>query len=218
MEAGTEGRVGRAPNRLRQPVVVFQSALPPGSPERLGLMAPSVSRNLPPTSPTPGAAAGGRLGEYLDRVSPEVVAATYWFTPATKPDRQLVTIRFTGRGLDVAGRAGPRDQFVHDQRIADVLAGSGPVAVTAKIRDVNPGEWEVRAKMLTAGARAGSGRSRKPGPSSAPQPVFPGAWSWWRSVGWGASGRAAAVGGPRHRGRRRGSSSRGGRHPGRASR
>lgn len=116
----------------------------------------------------------------MERLSPEVVAATYWFTPAAKPTRQSVTLRFTGRRLDVTGRAGPRDQFVHDERVADVLAGSGPVSVTAKVRDVHPGEWEVRAKMLPASPRRESGRGRMRGPSSAPQPVFPAAWSWWR--------------------------------------
>lgn len=134
-----------------------------------------------PSSPaTEAAMPGGRLSELVERLSPEVVAVTYWFTPAASPATQTVTLRFTGRRVGITGRAGPGDQFVHDEQVADVLAGSGPVAVTAKIRSVNPGEWEVRAKMLPAGRRVGAARGRKSPAASAPQPVHRAAWSWWR--------------------------------------
>lgn len=125
-----------------------------------------------PASSTEQSGSIPRLQGYLDRASPEVVAVTYWFMPAAKPTRQSVTLRFTGRRLGVTGRARPGDQFVHDQTINDVVAGSGPVAVTAKVRGMHAGEWEVRAKMLPAGPRDGAGRG--------PQPVYPAAWSWRR--------------------------------------
>lgn len=129
-------------------------------------------------------ATGGRLQEYLSRVSPEVVAVTYWFLPAAKPQRQTVTIRFTGHRVDVAGRAGPGDQFVRDVTVADIVAGSGPVSVTAKIGDVNAGEWQVNAKMLPSSRphERARGQRKSPQLASAPQPVYRAAWSWrrWR--------------------------------------
>lgn len=109
---------------------------------------------------------------------------TYWFVPPDRPQRQTVTIRFTGHRVDVVGRAGPRDQFVRDMTVADIVACSGPVSVTAKIGDVNPGEWQVSAKMLPSSRPHDRGRGQRKGApvSTAPQPVYPAKWSWrrWR--------------------------------------
>jgi phosphatidylglycerol:prolipoprotein diacylglycerol transferase len=121
-----------------------------------------------------------RLDELVARVSPEVLPVTYWFIPAAAPQRQSVTLRFTGRRVGVPGCPGPRDQFVHDQRISEVIAGSGPVAVTAKIRGVNVGEWDVRVKMVAPGRRDRSASGTRSNPVAAPQPVHPAEWSWWR--------------------------------------
>lgn len=125
---------------------------------------------------------GGRLQDYLNRVSPEVVAVTYWFTPPAKPQRQTVTIRFTGHRVDVTGKAGPGDQFSRDITVSDILGGSGPVSVTAKIAEVNPGEWQVSAKMLPGSRRDDRSRGQRKAPPAAPQPVYRAAWSWrrWR--------------------------------------
>ena len=119
------------------------------------------------------AVAGGRLNGFVERASAEVVGVTYWFTPATAPVHQSVTLRFTGRRLDIDGSPSPRDQFVHDELVSDILAGSGPVAVTAKIGDVNSGQWDVRAKMLPAGRPVRPGRGRKAESVPGPLPVYP---------------------------------------------
>ena len=128
------------------------------------------------------AVAGGRLNGFVERASAEVVGVTYWFTPAPAPVHQSVTLRFTGRRLDIDGSPSPRDQFVHDELVSDILAGSGPVAVTAKIGDVNSGQWDVRAKMLPAGRPVRPGRGRKAESVPGPLPVYPASWSWrhWR--------------------------------------
>lgn len=148
----------------------------PSVPTSLGVAADALD-GVPETAP-------GALQAYLARVSPEVVAMTYWFDPAPEPPRQSVTIRFSGRRLGVS-RPQSGDQFVHDETMNDVVAGSGPVAVTVKIRDINPGEWTVDAHPLPrhagpstdAPVRGGRRRTREPDLL-----LRPARWSWrhWR--------------------------------------
>lgn len=177
-------RTARKPRPARRPVgspvgPTSWKGVPagvPSVPASLGVAADALDR-----SPEP--AAGG-LQAYLARVSPEVVAMTYWFNPAPEPLRQSVTIRFSGRRLGVS-RPQPGDQFVHDEIMNHVVVGSGPVAVTVKIRDVNPGDWTVDAHLLSrqvgpapdAPVRGGRRRGRAPD-----LPLRPARWSWrhWR--------------------------------------
>jgi phosphatidylglycerol---prolipoprotein diacylglyceryl transferase len=48
----------------------------------------------------------------------------------------------------VKGRLLPGDRFVQDETIEEVVPGSGPISLTARIRDVNAGSWAVTAHML----------------------------------------------------------------------
>lgn len=40
------------------------------------------------------------------------------------------------------------DKFVQDETIEDVVSGSGPISLTARVRGINPGEWVVTAHVL----------------------------------------------------------------------
>jgi len=126
--------------------------------------------------------ADGRVEAYLARVTPEVVAVTVAVVPAPQPARQSVTIRFSGRRLGVGGKAGPGDRFVQDETVDDILAGGGPVAITAKVSGVNPGEWEVSATLRPISGAERVSRARAAPRSAAPQHVYSAAWSWrrWR--------------------------------------
>lgn len=108
----------------------------------------------------------------------EIVAVTYAFTPAPEPAVQAVRIRLSGHRQGVSGRPRSGDRFTAEETVEDVVAGSGPVAVTARVRGVNPGEWRVTAKMVEA---TGLGRHGSPEPIPKPQ-VLPVRWSWrrWR--------------------------------------
>lgn len=126
------------------------------------------------------AGSAGPLDSYVKRIAPEVVAVTYWFDPLPTPPVQSFTVRVTGRRVDVVGRPAPGDAFTHDEPCTGVVAGSGPVAVTVKVRDVNPGEWTVDGRLLPVagrvlGSRGGAMRTRQ-----GSVPVFPADWSWWR--------------------------------------
>lgn len=125
---------------------------------------------------------GRALQSYLERTAPEVVSATYWFEPLPDPPLQAVTIRFSGRRIGPTGRPKPGDRFVHDETVDGIAAGCGPVAVTATVHNVNPGDWTVEARILSCTAAepepAGNGRARR----QPLAPTYPARWSWrrWR--------------------------------------
>ncbi len=70
----------------------------------------------------------------------QILAVTYWFDPAPHMGPYPVTVRFSGRRVDVKGRLSPGDRFVQDETIEEVVPGSGPISLTARVRDINPGE------------------------------------------------------------------------------
>src|SRR5713101_2848877 len=90
----------------------------------------------------------GGFTTLLESVAQEILAVTYWFDPAPHPGAYPVTVRFSGRRVDVQGRLSPGDRFVQDETIEQVIPGSGPISLTARVRDINPGEWAVTAHML----------------------------------------------------------------------
>jgi phosphatidylglycerol:prolipoprotein diacylglycerol transferase len=103
---------------------------------------------------------------------PEVVGVTYSFDPPPEWTAQSVTVRFIGERLKGTESPKQGDEFSHDETINGIVTGSGPVAVTAKIRDVNPGKWTVRASLSPV----------KDVPTEIR--LLPAAWSWshWRVV------------------------------------
>lgn len=123
----------------------------------------------------------------IEIAAQEVLAVTYWFDPAPRPDPYSVLVRFSGRRADVEGPLQSGDRFVHDEMIAEVIPGSGPVSVTARVRDINPGAWLVTAQIQGSG-RATHGRrahrNTAPVASSgvsdvAEYPFLPKLWRRW---------------------------------------
>lgn len=108
--------------------------------------------------PAPPARASAGVGDgaagWVATVSQEVLAPAFWFDPGEergKPYR--VTVWFSGYRAGVRGRPKPGDSFTREESFAGIVAGSGPVAVTAEIRGLNAGDWVVTARPL---ARPGS--------------------------------------------------------------
>ncbi len=91
---------------------------------------------------------GGGITALLESATQEILAVTYWFDPAPNPGPYPVTVRFSGRRVDVKGRLSPGDRFVQDETIEEVVPGSGPISLTARIRGINAGSWAVTAHML----------------------------------------------------------------------
>src|SRR5260221_3899738 len=93
---------------------------------------------------------GGGFTALLESAAQQILAVTYWFDPAPHVGPYPVTVRFSGRRIDVKGRLSPGDRFVQDETIEEVVPGSGPISLTTRVRGINPGEWLVTARMLGA--------------------------------------------------------------------
>src|SRR5438105_234745 len=90
----------------------------------------------------------GGFTALLESATQQILAVTYWFDPAPHAGPNPVTVRFSGRRVDVKGRLSPGDRFVQDETIEGVVPGSGPISLTARIRGINAGSWAVTARML----------------------------------------------------------------------
>src|SRR5947209_1332799 len=72
---------------------------------------------------------------------PQALGLTYWLDAAAKGTPYRVTVRFDGRRKGVKGKPRPHDRFSVLESVDPVVPGSGPIAVTARVFDVAPGEW-----------------------------------------------------------------------------
>jgi phosphatidylglycerol:prolipoprotein diacylglycerol transferase len=130
-------------------------------------------------SDTPARTSGG-FTALLESVAQEILAVTYWFDPVPYAGSYPVTVRFSGRRIDVKGRITPGDRFVQDETIEEVVPGSGPISLTARVRGINAGEWVVTARLLgsTQPAR-GTKEQENAAPSSGPLPPTARLWRRW---------------------------------------
>jgi phosphatidylglycerol---prolipoprotein diacylglyceryl transferase len=121
----------------------------------------------------------GAFTALLESATQEILAVTYWFDPDLHAGSYPVTVRFSGRRSDVKGRLSPGDRFVHDEMIEEVVPGSGPISLTARIRDINAGEWVVTAHMLGSAHPAHGPRAQE-NVTLATGPLRPAARFWRR--------------------------------------
>jgi phosphatidylglycerol:prolipoprotein diacylglycerol transferase len=176
----------------RQPPLDIQPALPgirpaagqrtAGSKPRAG--KPATAQAVSATAPDPaaagakaaGAADGGADDEvprWAAKALEQLLHATYWLDPGEADkdgddgERLTATVRFTGQRTDVTGKQGPGDTFTQEETYHGIAPGSGPVAVTAEVRGVNPGTWSVTARPVS---RAVVGQSRPAAPGRVPWP------------------------------------------------
>jgi phosphatidylglycerol---prolipoprotein diacylglyceryl transferase len=130
---------------------------------------------------------GGGFTALLESVAQEILAVTYWFDPVPHPGPYPVTVRFSGRRIDVKGRLSPGDRFVQDETIEEVVPGSGPISLTTRVRGINPGEWLVTARMLGS-AHSAHGPREQGNASPVAGPLGPIARFWRR---WAPSAESA---------------------------
>jgi phosphatidylglycerol:prolipoprotein diacylglycerol transferase len=100
---------------------------------------------------------------------------TFCFDPAPNRKAHSALIRLLGRRVGVVGEPQQGDQFAQDEKLEGIVAGSGPVSLTARVFGINPGEWIVTAKMLNPDRGVDGGRANTV-PTT--EPVYPAAWSW----------------------------------------
>ena len=119
---------------------------------------------------TPPAEGADDVPKWAAKAVEELLTPTYWLDPGETGDPFSATIRFSGRRTDVTGKAQPRDSFWQEETVDGIIPGSGPVAITAEVRGVNPGQWTVTARSV---ARVGGRPYRSyPPPGHDPAAVY----------------------------------------------
>lgn len=148
-------------------------------------MATSTRSRHParPAPPEDAPDAEQRQPGLLEIAVQELLAVTAWYTPSSEHEPpSTITVRFTGQlhearpvdaepDVDGPGRA---DRFSCDETF-ELVTGPGPVALTARIRDLTPGTWSVHA--IVVGDLSGNRprRRKTAGPPKTSLPVTP--WS-----------------------------------------
>jgi len=107
----------------------------------------------------------------------EGVAATVVLDPHFCDNGRAI-VRFRGRRLGTDTRRNERDRFITEEIVEDIVPGSGPISVTTKVYDINPGEWTVTAETLppTRGGKVCNEFQRAATTRNLP----PAVWSWRR--------------------------------------
>jgi phosphatidylglycerol---prolipoprotein diacylglyceryl transferase len=119
---------------------------------------------------TPPASTVDDIPTWAAKAVEELLTPTYWLDPGEAGEPFSATIRFSGRRTDVTGKSEPRDSFWQEETVDGIIPGSGPVAITAEVRGVNPGEWTVTARSV---ARVGGRPYRSyPPPGHDPAGVY----------------------------------------------
>jgi phosphatidylglycerol:prolipoprotein diacylglycerol transferase len=128
---------------------------------------PMSATTEPETSPVEGA---DDVPKWAAKAVEELLTPTYWLDPGETGDPFSATIRFSGRRTDVTGKPQPRDSFSQEETVDGIIPGSGPVAITAEVRGINPGQWTVTARSV---ARVGGRPYRSyPPPGHDPAAVY----------------------------------------------
>ena len=96
----------------------------------------------PPTSTTDD------VPKWAAKAVEELLTPTYWLDPGETGEPFSATIRFSGRRTDVTGKPEPRDSFWQEETVDGIIPGSGPVAITAEVRGINPGQWTVTSRSV----------------------------------------------------------------------
>jgi phosphatidylglycerol:prolipoprotein diacylglycerol transferase len=130
----------------------------------------------PVTVAVAGGGADDEVPRWAAKALEQLLHVTCWLDPGEDGERLTATVRFTGQRTDVTGKPGPGDTFAQEEAYHGIVPGSGPVAVTAEVRGVNPGTWSVTARPVS---RAVAGQSR---PAAAPAPAAVGRVPWPRRV------------------------------------
>jgi phosphatidylglycerol---prolipoprotein diacylglyceryl transferase len=119
---------------------------------------------------TPAAGSTDDVPKWAAKAVEKLLTPTYWLDPGETGEPFSATIRFSGRRTDVTGKPQPRDSFWQEETVDGIIPGSGPVAITAEVRGINPGQWAVTARSV---ARVGGRPYRSyPPPGHDPAGIY----------------------------------------------
>jgi phosphatidylglycerol---prolipoprotein diacylglyceryl transferase len=148
----------------------------PAAAEPVPIITPQLAQVSAQGDP---AAAGKRWSTFLESAQREMLAVSYWFDPPPGMESSSVRIRFSGRRTGTGARTGSGDHFVCEEVVDDVGDRSGRISVTARVRNIEPGEW-VTAATVVQPDRARRGRHARPASAQPAIELHPAGWSWRR--------------------------------------
>jgi phosphatidylglycerol---prolipoprotein diacylglyceryl transferase len=148
--------------------------------------APAAVTTATPPAAAPAGSADGPDGlpGWAARAVEELLTVTCWLDPGEDGEPFGATVRFSGRRTEVTGKPQPGDAFTQEETFEGIVPGSGPVAVTAEVRGINPGRWQVTARPVARAGRRqvrlypppggnGAGPRRVPAPRRVAIPAGP---------------------------------------------
>jgi phosphatidylglycerol---prolipoprotein diacylglyceryl transferase len=148
---------------------------------KAGAKAPAAAKPAAPPAAKPAVApadtSDGMPG-WATKAVAEVLTASCWLDPGEHGDPFSATICFTGRRAGVTGKPQPGDTFWQEETVERIVPGSGPVAITAEVRGITPGDWTVTARPVTRAGR----RPFRPYPPPAGEAAIPRRVPWPRRV------------------------------------
>lgn len=149
---------------------------PVTKPSTVGAAAPSVVSQVPDAD-TPHRTEGWAAG-----LLQEALTATYWFDSGDRGKPHSAWIKFSGHRIGVDGKLQPRDRFDQIETVDGIVPGSGPVSITTRAHNINPGEWIIKAEPVSR-----KGQRRLVRPHLGPPPSGAGSlkrmlWSWGNPV------------------------------------
>jgi phosphatidylglycerol---prolipoprotein diacylglyceryl transferase len=124
----------------------------PSGPIRIGPRDGTKTSAPAASGPQAGVEPAGpadNLPSWAAKAVEELLTATCWLDPGQDGEPFSATIRFSGRRIGVTGKPQPGDTFTQEETVAGIVPGSGPVAITAEVRGIQPGQWTVTARPVT---------------------------------------------------------------------
>lgn len=139
------------------------------------------SRRTPGAGPDAAPARASGVGQRAsgqsaaaEEAEPQALVVSHSFDPGEDGEPYSATVRLTGRRVGINRLPGPQDVFVQEDRVADIVPGSGPVAITSWVYGLEPGDWTVNAELIRPDHATRAGRR------AATESIPPAAWSWPR--------------------------------------
>ena len=90
----------------------------------------------------------------MEGVAPQALGFTYWFDAKPTGAPYSVTIRFSGTRQGIEGKATSSDRFSVLRTVDRVIPGSGRVALTTRVLDIEQGEWQITAEPVLPARKA----------------------------------------------------------------
>lgn len=109
---------------------------------------PAAAKAAPAAPAALPAEASDDLPAWAAKAAEKMLTVSCWLDPGEQGDPFTATVYFSGKRTEVSGKPKPGDSFSQEETVEGIVPGSGPVAITAEVRGINPGDWTVTARPV----------------------------------------------------------------------